>query len=242
MQTVPTNYQNPCFFTRAVVTQNDDPEYPGMVKVQYTLWEDEKSISKWIPCLCFYGGQEYGSYRVPEVDDIVVIGFLDNKQEAPFVLGSLYPTGAEVPNEKFTKENYYRYLKTKRGLEITLYDEEGKQRITVETPKGLKLCMDDTDPSIIITDEDKKNHITLAIDKGNIDIKADNQITLKAGGAEIILSASSDSIRLNAAQITLDGSRSISVSSNNMLKVEGGITTVDGRQTNTISGGIVRIN
>ena len=237
----PKGQQKPCCFARAVVTQNDSSEFPGMVKVQYTLWEEEKAISKWIPCLFAYAGQEYGAYMLPEIDDIVIIGFLDNKQESPFVMGCLYPTGAEVPKEQFTEENYNRYIKTKGGLEITLDDEDGKQSIKVETPKGLQLCMDDTNPSIIISDEDKKNCITLAIDSGNIEIIADNQITLRAGGAVLKLSASSESISLNGAQITLESSRSLSVTSNNMLKVEGGIATVEGRQTLTLSGGMVRI-
>jgi uncharacterized protein involved in type VI secretion and phage assembly len=234
--------QQQCCFAHAVVVQNDSSENPGMVKVQYSLLGDEKNVSKYIPCLSSSAGQGHGSYCCPEVGDQVIVGFMDNNQESPFVMGCLYPSGSDVTSEQFDSGNCKKSLKTKGGFECTIQDEDGKQYVEMKTASGSKLRIDDGSSYITISDKDNNNYLTLSMGKGDIEIVADKKITLKAGGAELVLSADAESISLSGAQITLESSRSLAVTSNNMLKVEGGIATVEGRQTLTLSGGMVRIS
>ena len=236
------NKQQQCNFAHAVVVQNDSSAHPGMVKVQYTLMGDEKNITKFIPCLSSSAGTDHGSYCCPEIGDQVVVCFMDNNQESPVVMGCLYPAGSDVIGDNFDSKNCKKAIKTKGGFECTIEDEEGKQYVEIKTKSGSKIRIDDGESCVTISDKNKKNYLTLSLSNGNIEIVADKNITLKAGSAELSLSADTDSINLSAAQISLESSRSMNVSSNNMLKVEGGMTTLEGRQSLTVSGGMVRIN
>ena len=236
------NKQQASCFAYGTVVQNDSAEYPGCVKVHFPLSGDGNNISTWIPCLTSSAGLDYGSYCCPEVDTQVICGFMDNNPDCPFVIGCVYPATSNMLGANFDSNNFKKSIRTKSGVECTIHDEEGKQYVEIKTASGAKLRMDDGSSSVSISDKDNNNHITLSFGSGDIEVVADKKITLRAGNAELVLSADTDSISLSGAQITLESSRSLAVISNNMLEVEGGITSLKGRQTLKCSAQIVRIN
>ncbi|MEG1942745.1 MAG: phage baseplate assembly protein V, partial [Angelakisella sp.] len=93
--------RNPVFgsvgnFVQGVVNDNSNKDFPGMVQVIFTVWQDKKSICEWIPVLQSYAGDEYGSYLLPEVKDVVLVGFVGSGMTRPFVLGSLFRANGKI--------------------------------------------------------------------------------------------------------------------------------------------------
>jgi len=224
-------------FVLGTVAENNGQDNPGMIKVSFTAWTEGQNISKWIPVLTPYAGKEHGSYLIPEVGDIVLVGFLGPMFEQPFVLGCFYPADAAFRAEQFDEENTNRRIKTKGGVILTVQDADGKQRIQAETPKGLFLCIDDEQEAITVSDKDGKNCIKLDAQSGAIELSADSKISLKAGSCEIVLDGSGGALEAKGSQLKLEGSQSADLKSGNMLTVEGGMTTVKGKQTMTLDGG-----
>lgn len=238
-------------FVLGTVSENDNQDFPGMVKVAFTAWTSGGEISKWMPVLSPYAGKEYGSYLIPEVNDIVLVGFIGPMMEQPFVLGSFYPAEAKLPKDQFDKKNINRYFKTMGGVSFAVSDEKNKQKMEAMTPKGLKISAEDENEVITVTDKNGKNLVKLDCKSGAITVTADKKITLKAGPCEICMDGGGPgTISVKAGQINAEGKQTVSVKSNNMLTVEGGMATVEGKQTLTlkgsamceISGGLVKIN
>ncbi len=80
-------------------------------------------------------------YLVPEIDETVLVGFIGGSLKRPFLLGSLYPGGASVVSENFDQKNLKKHLKTKGGMDLLIQEEDGKQSITLTTPKGSVLAV-----------------------------------------------------------------------------------------------------
>lgn len=219
-----TNNQepSPSPFAIGTVVQNDDPEYPARVKVHYTVWNTEKEETKWIPLLAPYAGKEYGSYCVPEVDDIVLVAFLDCRQDKPFVMGSFFPVDDEIRDKKFTEENWYQYYKTKGEIEFTLYNEPGKQCITAETPGELFYEMDDDEETITL--DDTENHIITNAKEKTIVITGSEKITLQTteGSCQIIMDGPADKITIKAKYIEIEGTQDVEIEAGDTMDIEAG--------------------
>ena len=237
-------------FVLGTVAENNSQDFPGMVKVAFTGWTEGENISKWLPVLSPYAGKEHGRYLIPEVDDIVLVGFIGPMLEQPFVLGSFYPAEAALPGELFDDKNINRHLKTKGGVELAASDEDGKQSIAVRTPKGLNISVEDEADLITISDKDAKNILKLDCAGGAIELIADQTISIKAGSCELTMDGAGGKITLKGGQLALEGSQTVEMKSSNMLTLEGGMATLEGKQTLTlkgsamceISGGMVKIN
>ena len=126
-----------------IVLENNDKQYPGMVKVEYSVGEAGKNKSGWIPVASYYAGKEYGSYFLPEIGSEVLIAFILGNWDEPVVIGSLWnkqsPIQKDIPHEK----NIYKTIKTKGGNKILFSDEDKKQSIEISTPNGMKICIND---------------------------------------------------------------------------------------------------
>ena len=115
-------------FVQGVVVENNNADFKGMVKVEFTAWESGKNMCEWVRLVSPYTGKNYGIYCVPEIDEIVLVGFIGGSLKRPFLLGSLYPGGAATVNDNFDKKNINKRLKTKGGMDILINDEDGKQK------------------------------------------------------------------------------------------------------------------
>ena len=60
----------------AIVTDVNDPEKEGRVKLRYP-WFDDQTVSDWCRVRQLYAGNGYGTFFVPEVGDEVLVVFAD---------------------------------------------------------------------------------------------------------------------------------------------------------------------
>ena len=115
-------FLSPGGMVQGTVTDNAESGEPGMVKVEFTAWKSGKNVCEWIPLLRPYAGKDYGSYLVPEVGDIVLVGFIGTDFRRPVVLGSLFPATAQMKSDSFEKKNTTRRFKTKGGVDLGTVD------------------------------------------------------------------------------------------------------------------------
>ena len=81
--------QTPPGVVIAVVTDVNDPDKMGRVKLKYP-WLSDDYVSDWARVVCQGAGKDRGWIALPEVGDEVLIGFELQDFDRPVVLGGLY--------------------------------------------------------------------------------------------------------------------------------------------------------
>ena len=208
-------------FVQGPVVENNNADFKGMVKVEFTVWESGKNLCEWVRLLSPYGGADYGLYCVPEINETVLVGFIGGSLKRPFLLGSLYPGGASMVSENFDDKNLKKHLKTKGGMDLLILEENGKQSVTLTTPKGNVLTVSDETESCKISDKDGKNQISMDYKNGKVPVQAEKTIELKAGSVELTMDGNGGAISLKAKKIGVTADNEIALKANSALKAEG---------------------
>jgi type VI secretion system secreted protein VgrG len=207
----------------AIVTDNNDPEGIGRVKVKLA-WSSDQDTA-WARIAFPDAGKDRGWYSIPEVGDEVLVCFEAGDPRSPIVLGSLYngidkpplAAGSHLDNDAVAT----KLFKTKNGNEITFTDKDG-------------------DEKIVVTQKDGDNTITLSLNPKCITIESKGDITIK--GDKVMIEGSSVDLKASGnASFKADGNLKVEASGNLDAKgsancnLEGGATTV-------VKGSIVKIN
>lgn len=162
-----------------LVTDNNDPDSLGRVKVNFPWFSDEM-ISEWCRVAQPYAGNGYGFYWIPEVDDEVAVAFMHGDMRIPIVLGSLY-NGQDRPTITRNGRDP-KVILTKAGHRILLEDKDGQQKIEIVDSSGNNSIVIDT----------TMNNISITA-QGDIKLEATGRLTLsgqagvKVSGATIEL-------------------------------------------------------
>jgi Rhs element Vgr protein len=177
----------------------------------------------WARYANFYATSSAGAAFLPEVNDEVVVGFLENDPRNPVILGSLYGKNAPA-NVPADDKNFIKEIQTKAKLKIN-FDDENKI-ITITTPGKNLITFDDKEKQISIKDQNKN---TIVMSSTGIAFTSDKDIKLTAKGS-IVLSATSK-LTLSAKQdATIEG---LNVS----LKAKAGLTAKGTSKAEFSSGG-----
>jgi len=145
--------------TGVVIQLADDPESSYRVKVKIPLWHEEGD-GIWARLVQPYAGDEYGFCFYPELDDEVIITFLNDDPRHALVLGSVHSSARPAPHNT-DDDNHIKVLHTRSGLKISFDDDEKKMELT--TPSGNQILLDESAKTIAITDE-HSNSISLNSD------------------------------------------------------------------------------
>lgn len=123
---------------RGVVTDNDDPNGLGRirVKVQDVLGDQE---SGWALPALPYAGDGVGLYLIPPVDAFVWVEFEHGDPDYPIWTGCFWLTSQAVPGEASGPD--IKLLKTDIAT-IKIDDSDSESSITIETTNSLKIVMD----------------------------------------------------------------------------------------------------
>ena len=183
----------------AVVSQNQDPEGLGRVKVQFP-WRENPDESHWARVAVPMAGNDRGTWFLPEVGDEVLVICDAERVDHPYVIGSLW-NGSEPPPETNSDGlNDIRKIRSRSGHEI-IFDDGARGRIDIHLSDNKRVRMD---PDGILISDDKGNQIEiksvpgtisiqsnakLSIQSKVIDIKADASMTLQATGTLTIQGA-----------------------------------------------------
>lgn len=211
-----------------------DPAKEQRILVGLPLLNGDKN-EVWARLSHLYGGKGYGSFFLPEVGDEVVVGFFNNDPVHPVVLGSLYSSQQSVPYE-LKDENDKKAFVTREKLKLE-FDEENKV-ITLETPGGNFIVVDDKEKQIKLADQNR-NEIVMNQDgitlnsAGKIILKAKQDISGEATG-KITMAAKAD--------VELDG-MNVKATAKTGFTAKGNATAeLSASGQTTVKGGMVMIN
>ncbi len=209
-----------------VVQIHEDPAGKARFKVRLPMVADP-APEVWARSAQPYATASAGIEFYPEVADEVLVGFLNADPDAPVVLGSLHNGKAARPAEP-TADNFIKQIVTKAQLKL-IFDDE-KKIITVETPGGHSVVMDDEATSIKMTDSTGNS---IKMESAGITMSSPGDITLSADGA-ISIAATTDAT-VTGMNVTAEadtaftgkGGATAEVSASGQLTVKGGIVMIN---------------
>ncbi len=190
--------------TIGIVTNNQDPDKLGRVKVKFP-WLSEEEESGWARIVTPMAGNSRGLYLLPEVDDEVLVAFEHGVLEAPYVLGALWNGQDAPPEQNDDGENNKRTLKSRSGHIVRLDDTDGSEKIE-------------------IVDRSGKQSIVISTADNSITIRSEQDLTIQSDRGTLKLSA--DSIELTAQRaIKIESSGNLDAEASGQMTIKG--TTVD---------------
>ncbi|HPF52254.1 MAG TPA: type VI secretion system tip protein VgrG [Draconibacterium sp.] len=201
------------------VTQiHDDPnsEYRVLVRVPLINNEDR---GVWARIATLDAGDSRGSFFRPEIDDEVIVGFLNANPNYPVILGMLHSSALPSPLEP-EEENNEKGFVTRSELKFIFNDE--KKSIVLETPGGKIITVDDDSGEIKIEDE---NSNVSTFDSNGITLESQGDISIKAMG-DIKLEGTNITLTANA-QFKAEGSAGAEVSTGAVATLKGSLVQIN---------------
>jgi phage baseplate assembly protein V len=200
-----------------VVTNNQDPEELGRVKVWFP-WLADDGESNWARIASPMAGPERGLYFLPEVDDEVLVMFEHGQIDHPFIIGALWNGKDKPPATNGDGKNNLRVIKSRSGHTITLDDTADAEKITIS---------DKTQKNTIVIDS-KENTVTITSDK-EVTVKAQGNITLDSSGGDLAIKCQSLSVDASkSVSIKAGQSGTVEANSGLALKCLAGVNVNDG--------------
>jgi len=126
--------------TVGVVLNVTDPEAQGRIQVNLTMLEG-RAQTYWAPVATFMAGKNRGAWFMPEIGDEVLVAFLNDNVEQPYILGFTW-NGQDTPPSMNQRERMFRSLNghTIRFLDSTP-GSAGAGAITIEDANGNVITM-----------------------------------------------------------------------------------------------------
>jgi uncharacterized protein involved in type VI secretion and phage assembly len=163
----------------------NDPDALGRVKVKLPWAPDTGSgtYEAWARIATLMGGNNRGSWLIPDVGDEVLVSFEGGDPRRPFVLGGLW-NGKDKPPESMdgAGKNFKKVLRSRNGVKLTLDDTDGKETLTLETPGGNVFKLVDGPGSIEISDS---NGNSIKMQSSGITITAAAKLTMTASNVNV---------------------------------------------------------
>jgi phage protein D len=185
-----------------VVTNNNDPEQMGRVRVKYPSLSDSEE-SNWARIATPSAGKERGLLMLPQPNDEVIIGFEHGDTRRPIVVGSVF-NGKDKPGADL--------LQNRDGSFALLSNE----KIHQHSKKDFEIKSDENMTVEIKKDETHKisgNYKNEATGNGNLKAQ---QYTVEAGtsmtvkGVSVTVEASA-SLTLKGATVDIQGSGPVNI-------------------------------
>lgn len=197
--------------TLATVKNIKDDEQLNRVKC-LPIGAPDGELTDWCYVMTPMGGKERGLFMFPQVGDLVVLGYLENDPHRPIVLGSYWTTESPAPVKiENGKAEDYR-LKTPKNVDLTLHDEDKKQKLTITMPSGIVIEIDDGKQTVTTKNKGGDTAVTMKMKDGEIELKAKSKVTLSAGSSSIVLDKSGKITVKGSDNIIIDGKSVISKS------------------------------
>jgi len=247
----------------AIVTDNNDSM--GRVKVQFYWQKESNQKTPWLRVLTAQAGDKRGFLFVPEVGDEVLVCFIDNDPDQPYVAGSLYHGKAKPEGGG---DNNAKGIITAGGNHIVFSDKADKQKIEIYNKKNKITLHCEEDGGILLyseeilrfkSDKDIRFHAKGRFDvvakeinlytQENTDIKntdADSQFAMTADSLRLILKKKFEmqgqqgqptiDVKINAKEIDMNAASTLKLKADNEIDIAAKqALSVDGGQMATIT-------
>jgi len=216
-----------------IVTDLEDPDGQNRIRVRMPVIDNNED-GVWSRIATLDAGNNRGTFFRPEIDDEVIVGFMNNDPRNPVVLGMLNSSAKPSPLTASNQNNEKGYV-SRSGMKMIFNDDE--KSLQIETPAGKKITINENQNIIKIEDE---NGNSLSMDPFSVNIESGADISLKATG----------NLTIEAVNITLSPSSSFAMSAGGVsmnagsgnLSISAPTVDIEGSGTTNIKGGIVMIN
>ncbi|HEY3301934.1 MAG TPA: phage baseplate assembly protein V [Candidatus Binatia bacterium] len=181
----------------ALVSDVNDPDGQGRVKVTLP-WSPDTGGGRyeaWARMATLMGGNNRGSWFIPDIGDEVLVMFESGDARRPYVLGGLW-NGTDSPPESMdgAGKNYKKVIRSRNGVKVTLDDTDGQEKLILETPGGQKMTMKDGPGSVEIVDS---NGNSVKLETSGITVNASAKVTINAS-----------QVAISAGMVTVDAGMS----------------------------------
>lgn len=185
----------------ARVVSLDDPERKNRVQVRLYAYDAVagQDAPLWARVAAPFAGDDRGTFFLPDVDDEVLVVFVQGDPRHPVILGGLWNGAAPAPADiEAGGNNRYKRIRSKNGIVITLDDQSGQETLTLETPGGQRLTLKDG-PGEVVIEDSNQNSITL--EAAGITIQAAAKVTVNAAQVEV----TAGMVKVDAAMADFSG-------------------------------------
>ncbi|MEF8717461.1 MAG: phage baseplate assembly protein V [Candidatus Accumulibacter necessarius] len=128
-----------------------------------------------------FAGNDRGSWFMPEVDDEVLVIFEGGDVRRPFVVGALW-NGRDQPPTSADQRNVKKIIKSRNGVLITIEDQDGQEKLRLETPGGCSVTLKDGPGSIEVQDS---NGNSVKLEAAGITVNAAAKVSVSASQVEV---------------------------------------------------------
>jgi uncharacterized protein involved in type VI secretion and phage assembly len=185
----------------ALVNSIKDPDGQGRVKITLPWSPDTQGgrYEAWARLATLMGGNNRGSWFIPDVNDEVLVVFEGGDPRRPYIIGGLW-NGRDRPPESMdgAGNNYRKVIRSRNGVKITLDDTDGQETLILETPAGQKVTLKDGPGSVEMVDS---NGNSAKMEASGITVTASAKVTINASTAEI----SAGMVTVNAGMSKFSG-------------------------------------
>ncbi len=180
-----------------VVALEGDPDGEERVRVRIPVIHAEDD-GAWCRLATLDAGDGRGTWFRPEIDDEVVVGFIDGDPRHAVVLGQLHSSAKPAP-EPASDDNHVKGYKSRSGLRVSFDDD--KKVVLIDTPSGNSLTLSEDETKVEIADQ---NGNKLTLDADGIKLSSAKDLVFEATG----------DVKLNASgKLEAEGTKSAKLAS-----------------------------
>jgi Rhs element Vgr protein len=205
--------------TAVVTALEGDPDGEARIRIKIPSVTMDGEGS-WARIATLDAGNNRGTVFLPEINDEVLVGFINDDPRQPVVLGGLHSSANATPLTA-SDDNHQKGFTTRSGMHI-LFDDD-KKTMSLDTPKGNKLMLDEDKGRIQIADQNG-NSIVLSSD--GITLNSAKDVIIKAKGD--IKTEASMGLEMKAGlQFKAEGSAGLEISSSAVTTIKGSLVQIN---------------
>lgn len=198
---------------KVVSNEDGDGEHRVRVRLPLVGMEDD---GIWARVASLDAGDQRGFFFRPEVDDEVVVGFLDDDPRRAVILGMLHSSARAAPLTG-SNDNHEKVYQSRSRMR--LYFNDDKKVMVFDTPAGNKITLSEDDKAVKIEDQ---NGNKIEMTDAGIKIEAAKALQLKAG-TEIKLESGTSCDVKGGTELKMEGSSGVEVTSSAVTKIKGSL-------------------
>jgi len=167
----------------AVVTNLVDPDRLGRIEVRFP-WlgvSGDHDVRSWATLCSPYADGDQGLQILPEKESQVVVAFEAGNLRRPYIVGCTWNGTAPLPTPA-TRSNNLRVLKTRAGSRLE-FDDGTNPKVTVKTPKGHRVVLDDTGTGTVTVQI--SGGASIKVTATSVEIQATATVSVKAAKFDV---------------------------------------------------------
>ncbi|HEY0066193.1 MAG TPA: type VI secretion system tip protein VgrG [Flavisolibacter sp.] len=209
-----------------VMQLESDPDGENRILVRIPVI-DNNAQGIWTRVASLDAGSDRGAFFMPEIDDEVIVGFINDDPRDAVMLGMMHSSAKPAP---ITAQdvNHEKGFTTRSGMHIHFNDDT--KTITIDTPAGNSIKLDEAGSKIEMKDQ---NNNTVTLSPTGIKLESPLEVKITAGtnltlaaGAQLSIQAVSLGAK-GSGSLSLEGGGSAQITSNGITEIKGSLVKIN---------------